>query len=388
MPNRASSHVFAAILVLAIIPFCRLAKAQTGGTDFAVDTVTQLDHQTGAESESQTLQSNASNRDSTSDETSGSGKKAKKWKLKPPKVNGYIQVFYRYAIGTGTDGIVDNDNFRVQRVRIEFSGKVLPWVSYDVEFDPRAPDITGILRDAFIGLDFIPHQEIRIGQQKMPFGYENQASSTELFAVNRAEVSDNLSRGVNLRDIGIGLVGKVPLGKCWRIEDAIAVSNGAGLNVQNDNTPRKNVFGRAGLRYKKGDFWTGLGVSGAEGDFMDSLDLIDFRRYGADLEIEHQWFFIASEFVFGQDKTNGALDEIPGFYINLVGKTPWPAGPIIRFDLLGDSFERWTFGAYYGRASDAFRMLFNYELRSLFEDATGHIGRGDDKVYVWAQVKF
>src|SRR6185369_17873381 len=61
------------------------------------------------------------------------------WKSTPPRVFGYVQVFYRYAFATGDDSLVDNDNFRVQRVRIGVEGDLSRWVSYDVELDPRAP---------------------------------------------------------------------------------------------------------------------------------------------------------------------------------------------------------------------------------------------------------
>jgi len=339
-----------------------------------------------------------SNSTETSQESEGASeqkageKESKKWKMKRPRLHGYVQVFYRYAFATGIDGIVDNDNFRVQRVRLKVDGKVLPWVSYEVDIDPRAPEISGILRDAYIGLHFIPTQQIRLGQQKMPFGYENWVSSSRLFAVNRTELSDNISRGQTLRDIGVGLVGKIPLSERWRLEDAVAASNGAGMNVQDDNTDKVNFWGRIGVRYKNNDFWTGLGVSGGRGDFVDSAEYVAFNRVGCDLEIDHKWVFLSTEFAMALDSVAeggvGDPDEIPAFYVNLVGKTPWPIGPIARMDLLSDEYRRWTFGLYYGRASDRFRVLVNYEYREIFEDDAGNLGRGDDKLYVWSQVRF
>jgi hypothetical protein len=316
----------------------------------------------------------------------------KKWKGKPPRLHGYIQVFYRYAFETGVDGLVDNDNFRVQRVRLKVDGKVLPCVSYEVDVDPRAPEISGILRDAFIGLELIPTQQVRLGQQKMPFGYENWVSSSRLFAVNRTELSDNISRGLNLRDIGVALVGAIPLSERWRLEDALAVSNGAGLNVQNDDTHRFNFWGRLAARYAADEFWAELGGSAATGDFNDSAEYVAFNRVGADLEVDMKWLFVSTEFAMALDSTAeagvGESDEIPGFYFNVVGKTPWPVGPVARVDLVGDEYRRWTLGLYYGRASARFRVLVNYELREIFEDQAGNLDRGDDKLYVWSQVRF
>src|SRR5690349_623598 len=132
-----------------------------------------------------------------------------------PRVGGYLQTFYREAFDTGEDDVVDYDNFRVQRVRIALEGDVYPWLSYDLEVDPRAPEVAGVMRDAFVSFKVIPRHRIRVGQQKTQFGYENRESSSRLFAVNRTEVSDNLSRGVNLRDVGVGVLGDVKLGNGW-----------------------------------------------------------------------------------------------------------------------------------------------------------------------------
>ena len=326
-----------------------------------------------------------------------SGKTADHFRSRRPRVSGYVQIHYRYAFKTGSDTLVDNDDFRVQRVRLGVDGDILPWLSYEIEVDPRAPEVTGVLRDAYLTLRVIPRHKLRIGQQKTQFGYENRESSTRLFAVNRTDVSDNLSRGVNLRDIGVGLIGNVKLGKGWRLEDAVTVVNGAGMNVQNDDTRMKDVWGRLGIRWKRRDFgdWTArLGASGGIGDHVDPGDTLSttaddfrlkFRRLGADLEIDHEFFFLSAEYVAGWDENakTGATEEPFGYYVNLIGKTPWKIGPVIRYDVLGDEFQRWTLGAFYGLQDEPFRVLLNYELRLKKDDL-----RGDDKLYVWVQAKF
>jgi hypothetical protein len=315
---------------------------------------------------------------------------------KGPKVFGYIQVHYRMAFATGDDSLVDNDDFRVQRARIGVEGDISPKVGYDVEIDPRAPEIGGVLRDAFLALHLVPRQEIRVGQQKTQFGYENRESSTRLFVVNRAEVSDNLSRGVTLRDIGVGLIGHINLSEGLRLEDAFTLVNGAGFNVQADNTPTKNGWGRLGLRWRNGDasrtFW--LGASGGVGDEIDPGDdpldpsddfRIIFNRWGVDMELDHPLAFICGEYVSGHqiDKSTNETDEPVGWYALIAGKTPWRFGPILRVDDFDDDFHRYTFGGYYGLPSEKWRFLVNYEYR-LRKDAV----RGDDKLYFWTQVRF
>ena len=264
------------------------------------------------------------------------------------RFHGFVQTHYRHAFETGDDGVFDAPNFRVQRVRLGAKGDLHPWLSYEVDIDPRAPNITGVLRDAFLAVTVIPRHELRMGQQKTQFGYENRESSSDLFAVNRTELSDALSRGVNLRDIGVGLIGNIRLGTGWRIEDAITVVNGDGMNVQADSTRRKNVWGRAGLRYRQDrtDLTVRVGVSGASGDGMaegiDPLDPADdyrqaFTRTGTDVQIDHRHVLLTAEYVRGaNDNTvTGEGEDLSGYYVNLVGKTRWRVGPILRLDKIG-----------------------------------------------------
>lgn len=309
------------------------------------------------------------------------------------KVSGNVQVFYKGRREASGDGVTEPGVFRDQRVRIEFVGTVNRHVGYDVEVDPRAPEITGVLRDAFITLDYIPRHEIRVGQQKTQFGWENGMSSTKLFFVNRAELSDNLSRGINLRDIGLGLVGSLPLTERFRLEDAVTLVNGAGSNVQADNTPKKNLWGRVGLRYRDSSMTVRVGVSGASGDIFEIADpgpppvdsfTVTFTRYGTDIEIDHRLGFAAAEYVSSNDRAPAAADasgKRSGYFGLLALKTPWRTGPLVRYDVLED-FKRLTFGAYAGLPADEVSLLLNYEI---FRDDTG---KHDDRYYARLQVRF
>ena len=304
-----------------------------------------------------------------------------------PRFHGFVQAHYRHAFETGDDAVFDAPNFRVQRVRLGVRGDLYPWLSYELEIDPRSPDANvGLLRDAFLAFKFIPRHQLRFGQQKTQFGYENRESSSDLFAVNRTELSDALSRGVNLRDIGVGLIGNVRLGKGWRLEDAVTVVNGDGLNVQADSTRRKNVWGRGGLRYRddRADLTVRVGVSGATGDDIPD-DIKAFTRLGTDVQIDHSDFLFTAEYVRSKNENiaTAETDELSGYYINLVGKTRWKVGPIVRLDTFADEFRRWTLGGYYGLPNTPFRVMVNYEYRELKDGV-----RGDDKLYIWTQVRF
>jgi hypothetical protein len=253
-----------------------------------------------------------------------------------PKISGFIQFQTLWHFDSNEDSETLPWRFRVQRARLRAEGKVSRKISYQLEIDPRAPEITGIMRDAYIALAYIPKHKIILGQQKTQFGYENRVSSSRLYFVNRTDVSDNLSRGTNLRDLGIGLKGFIPLNDKFRFEDAITLVNGAGMNVQYDNTHKKNIWGRVGVRYKYNDLLCRFGISGGNGDIFEPADtlagtpdyIIDFSRLGTDFQIEHRWFTMAAEYVLGWDEEPDGKSEVAGYYCLLTGK---PHGMSVRY---------------------------------------------------------
>lgn len=309
------------------------------------------------------------------------------------EVSGVAQFFFKARVEANGDGTTEPSVFRMQRVRIGFQGQLSRRLGYDIEIDPRAPEITGILRDAFITLAVIPHHKVRIGQQKTQFGYENLESSSRLFVVNRSEISENLGRGINLRDIGVGLVGRIPLTVKLDLEDGVTVVNGSGMNVQADSTRRKNVWGRVGLRYKQKGKYARIGFSAGTGDQLEPTDpgppavtgfTFDFTRWGGDIEVDHPLAFLAAEYMHGKTSapvSTGASGTSSGYYVLLAVKLPHHVGPLARYDQF-EEFKRWTLGAFFGRRSDALRVLLNYE--SLEDD----LGKHDDKFYLWLQTRF
>ncbi len=317
-----------------------------------------------------------------------------------PRLGGFLQVFYRFNVDTNNDDEHRPSAFRVQRARLKVEGDLTDRLSYDVEVDPRAPGIGGVLRDCFLTLRLLGGQKLRIGQQKTQFGYENNESSTRLFTVNRTEVSDSLSRGITLRDQGLGLLGRVRLGGGFRLENAVTVVNGAGMNAQEDDDSRKSVWGRLGVRYKFGGNKIWLGGSYGNGSVFEAGDLdldpaddyfFDLESVGADVEFDNRWVFAAAELVKGREEvtragpagpTVGEASTGTGYYALLVFKTPWRFGPLARYDVLDEDWERLTVGAFYGLPDEVLRVLVNSELRREEGKAS------DVRSYVWLQGSF
>ena len=128
---------------------------------------------------------------------------------KKPKVYGYIQFqVINLPIDTNNDGDVNEGRSRVQRARLSVEGDINRYVSYELDIDPRGPEVTGKMRDAFFDIKYMDNHRVRLGQQKTPFGLENSISSSKLYFVNRSEMADEMARGLNLRDQGVSLIGQ------------------------------------------------------------------------------------------------------------------------------------------------------------------------------------
>ncbi|MFM9986080.1 MAG: porin [Flavobacteriales bacterium] len=323
---------------------------------------------------------------------------AKKKNKKPDvHISGVIQVHYFNEFNTNGDTIRDPDGFRVLRARLIADGKISDKIGYQLMIDPRAPEHGGLLRDAYIEFYHLKNHKIRIGRQKTQFGWENRQSITQLYTVNRAEMSDAVCRGENLRDNGVGLLGNIPINKRWRIEDAITFTNGTRMDVTGpyDFNTKKALWGRVGMRYKKDDwnirFGGSLGIGGLRylGDTInDARDdiYVDFKRFGADMQVDHKYFFLAAEYGVGTDKAADTLYQEPvGYQIQLALKTKWNVGPMVRYDTAEDEWKVLTLGAYYGKPQDKLRVLVNYVFRGNVTDIpNGH----DDRLYIQMQIVF
>lgn len=320
--------------------------------------------------------------------------KAKKYL---PKIEGVIQVHYFNEFNTNGDTIRDPDGFRILRARLIAEGKINKNVGYQLMIDPRAPEQGGILRDAYIDFNYIKNQHIRVGQQKTQFGWENPTSITQLFTVNRAEMSDAVCRGENLRDIGIGLIGHIPIADNLDFENAITLTNGTRMNVAGpfDFNSKMVCWGRVGLQYKKNGLELNCGGSFAFGGLRYLNDSIytstddvyaDIWRLGTDIQIENKYLFFAGEFAKGIDKVQDTIYGEPiGYQAQLAIKTKWDFGPLVRYDSAEDEWKVITLGAYYGLPKDKIRFLCNYVMRGNVSDVPGG---HDDRLYIQTQIKF
>lgn len=139
----------------------------------------------------------------------------KKW-YESIQLRGYMQVRYNGLLQTNEDLECEQcdkswggeNDFFIRRMRLIFYGQVSPRVYFYIQPDfASAPSSSamhfGQLRDAYfdLGLDEKNEFRIRIGQSKVPYGFENMQSSQNRLPLDRADAMN--SAVTNERDLGV-----------------------------------------------------------------------------------------------------------------------------------------------------------------------------------------
>jgi hypothetical protein len=139
----------------------------------------------------------------------------KKW-FESFSIRGYMQVRYNRLLETNPDlnceqcdrSWGEDGGFFLRRVRVIFSGQVHKNVYFYLQPDfASSASATGLhfgqIRDAYFDIGFDSKNEFRarIGQSKVPFGFENMQSSQNRLPLDR---NDALNSAVsNERDLGV-----------------------------------------------------------------------------------------------------------------------------------------------------------------------------------------
>lgn len=140
---------------------------------------------------------------------------SKKW-YEQIQMRGYMQVRYNGLFQTNEDlGCEQCDrswggenDFFIRRMRLIFYGQINPrmyfYIQPDFASSPSSSAIHfGQLRDAYFDLGFDKDNEfrLRVGQSKIPYGFENMQSSQNRLPLDR---SDALNSAItNERDLGL-----------------------------------------------------------------------------------------------------------------------------------------------------------------------------------------
>jgi phosphate-selective porin len=295
------------------------------------------------------------------------------------KLNGYVQNRVTTMTG-GDDGVVlwpdpsvgdeesgsgRGQNFRIRRARIIFSGQVGDHLGFYIQpdFASTAGDTGNIaqLRDAYgdIFIDKEKVHRIRVGQSKVPFGYENLQSSSNRLALDRVDalnsaVRDERDTGAfyyytpkNMQDLfkEIADKGLKHTGNYGMFGAGMYMGQGANQNDQNDNYhsvarftyPWKTESGQifeAGIQAYKGKYVRSSGAyrtiasngklgsitpqvdneykkngSSSSGEFDDERVAVSFRMYPQPWGLEGEWTWGNSP---GLDTNAGSVGDVLG----------------------------------------------------------------------------
>lgn len=296
----------------------------------------------------------------------------KKW-YESVQMRGYMQVRYNGLLQTNEDLECeqcdkswggDNDFF-IRRMRLIFYGQVSPRVYFYIQPDfASAPSSSamhfGQLRDAYfdVGLDEKNEFRFRIGQSKVPYGFENMQSSQNRLPLDRADALN--SAVTNERDLGVffywapaktrklfsslvseGLKGSGDYGVL-----GIGVYNGQTANRPELNSNKhivarasypvqiKNQILEAGIQAYKGQF-TLLSTTSGVGTATDKL--YNDERIGATFVLYPKPFGILAEYNIGRgpeyDKLTNSVIESPlkGGFITASYKLDFNGQTLIPF---------------------------------------------------------
>jgi phosphate transport system substrate-binding protein len=291
---------------------------------------------------------------------------------------GFVQALYSYD-----PDVVPAGTFVVQRARLKVTIEIVP----DTVSFVLMPEFAGIpsltLRDAYAAVKKYG-QEIRIGQFKPTFGYENPLGARTLPLFERSLLSKPIfsTASGTLRDIGVGLVGAIKVNDDVKIEDAVALINGSGENKAED-TPRKDVIGRVGVAYRK-LLRVGFSGSSVQYEKADAMDptLVTREtslRFGADISVDHEYFFAVVE--GGQANFSDPDDRKKrGIYVMGIAKLPHRFQLVSRFELFepntlvdDDTQQRLFFGINHFVFADVEALSFSLAYRRDLEPATTNL---------------
>lgn len=283
------------------------------------------------------------------------------------KLNGYVQnrvtavqggdegtrLWPDPSFGTDASGDGAGQNFRIRRARIIFSGQVGDHLGFYIQPDfASTAGTTGNitqLRDAY-GDIFITKNKvhrIRVGQSKVPYGYENLQSSSNRLALDRVDALNSAVR--DERDTGafyyytpeavqelfkeIADKGLKHSGNYGMFGAGFYMGQGANQNDQNDNWhgvarftyPWKTDSGQiyeAGIQGYKGRYVRSVEKynkipgsltaaapdrSNSRGEFEDERVAVSFRMYPQPWGLEGEWTSGRTPGLEMDEGTNGTV---------------------------------------------------------------------------------
>ncbi len=269
------------------------------------------------------------------------------------------------------------DRFLLRRARLGVQGQWSEPVSFKLEADFGNNSIGGRsgyaaqLTDAFATYAAGKAFNVRLGQFKTPFGYEQLTSDTRTHTIERSLPNDRLTLG---RQIGLGVFGEASAG---RIAYSTGLFNGNGANNganDNDNflAAARATFSAVRTRVDGTPVSLAFGLNA----HLSRLDAASFsgerRGWGFDAQLAVGSLELNAELLgLSAEPTAGATVRSAGW--SLLAAWTIPAAPawkaVARFESYeadradaGSRSENLVLGAVYRLMGDDLKLSFNYIL--------------------------
>ena len=287
------------------------------------------------------------------------------------------------------------DRFLLRRARVNITGSFLEDFDFKLEADFGANSLseqTGYraqFTDAFLNWNRYDALNLKFGQFKTPFGFEQLVSDTKLLTIERSLSNDRLTDG---RQIGIAASGDFAK---KRFGYSAGAFNGSGVNNSFNDNDNFMLAGRiygvpyAGKIAKQDARWS-IGINGlaseddgsSKGGFgfdstpgtaaLDNLFFGDRTALGVDSQFTWGRFAFEAEWLRAQFDANNNLPtstlDAAGWYVmGTYYVLPKKLQALMKYesfdpnlDIDGNTSKTFTFGLTYFLKGDDLKFMVNY----------------------------
>lgn len=252
--------------------------------------------------------------------------------LEQIKFTCYAQTRFDAAFGENDEGDTEllADQFRVSRVRIRASGKLIKTLSFFVQMD-AASSIA--IKDARlrVGCPKLPIT-FEVGRFTVPFGVEAQINPYWLIALDYSlPIHNRTGNGLiqGIWDVGAKLYGRQAVNEQIAVDYAAAAING-NTGGYTDTNKKKDFAGRLGVSLP-GNVSLGGSVYIGKAPLADGVgDDVDKNRFGVDVKVNPGPVLLQAEGLLGKNDDTDAR----GFYVLGAHKILPNVQLVGKFDLL------------------------------------------------------
>ena len=282
-------------------------------------------------------------------------------------IGGFIQANGEFGDAPDSRWTTNDDRFLLRRARLNFTATLASDFTAKIEADFGANSMStgagarGQLTDGYIQWSKYDFANVRIGQFKTPFGYEQLTPDIRTLTVERTLPNDRLTVS---RQIGAGVSGDIVEKK---LAYSVGAFNGNGVNTgQNDNDNFMWAGRLSGQAYDGKIANQPVKLTGGVNAFT-SQDLGNQRTgYGLDLQAVSGPLTVQAEWLRNENDTAA---EAEGWSVLSAWRVSEHWRGLVRYETYDSNTaasntttDLWTFGVDYLFNGDDLKLSLNYLL--------------------------